>query len=375
MSLRARALLLAFALPVALAAPARAEAPVIAKTIVVVAVDPGVTEVDAAKLRVAVGEELEGTAVAPDDARASQARGTITVSIDRVAHALVVSYGEGGKPITRTIDLPGDAAATARAAVLLAGNLARDEAGELAAALRRAKPASTSERSGAPNDTVAESVDGEDARLDRLRAALESNARYGHGARRTIYWTMLGLSLAASGTVLGATLATRTNTAMVVLPEAPILLFSSFMVMPGNFDELVAYYERKRASESSSELVREEVEQAWLRSARQEHRRLRIAGWAEFILGSGVVGLAAWALATLKQAGTSQTIFAGFAWEGAAAMGLGLSWIATDGPIESALRAYEGSSEPEVRSTGGSKMVPHLTLGQGGGVVGIGGRF
>ncbi|MGO9834419.1 MAG: hypothetical protein ACLP1X_09405 [Polyangiaceae bacterium] len=375
MSLRAGALLLALALPLALAAPARAEAPAIAKTIVVVAVDRGATEVDAAKLRGAIGEELEATAVAPDDARASQAHGTITVSIDRVAHALIVSYGEGGKPITRAIDLPGDTAATARAAVLLAGNLARDEAGELAAALRRAKPASPSEGSGAPDDTVAAPVDGEDARLDRLRAALESNARYGHGPRRTIYWTMLGLSLAASGTAFGISLAGHTETAAVVLPEAPILLFSSFMVVPGDFDELVAYYEREHASESSSELVREDVERAWRRSARREHGIRSVGGWAELILGGALVGFDAWALATLKQSGTSQTIVAGFAWEGAAAMGVGLSWIATDGPIESALRAYEGSSGPLLQPAGGSKIVPRLTLGQGGGVLGIGGRF
>ena len=134
----------------AIAPAARAEQPAAARGVVVVDVDPVARGIDAARLRRAIGDELGTDAVAPGDARASAARGTIAVSVDRAAGALVVSYREKAAPIVRRIDLPPDKEATIRAAVMLAGNLARDEASELAEMLRKKVAASEEKAVSAP---------------------------------------------------------------------------------------------------------------------------------------------------------------------------------------------------------------------------------
>jgi hypothetical protein len=382
MNLRAGALLLAFALPVALAPPARADAPAIAKTIVVVAVDPGATGIDAAELRGAIGEELEATAVAPDDALAPQARGTVGVSVDRAAHALVVSYREGtAPPITRTIELPGDAAATARAAVLLAGNLARDEASELAAALRKARPLSPALGSSNSYAAPAEPVDDEAAKLDLLGATLESHARYGHGVRRTIAWTMAGVGLAAEGVGLGVLIAGHSNTGWVLVADGTTMSILSALVAPRDFDKLEQYYEYQRAAGLPAELARQDVEQAWLRSARNERWNRKFLGWTEIIVGSIGAGLSVAFLPPIvehpsERDRTFLAGYAGFLVTEATGLAAGISWVATDGPIESALHAYEASVVGHAVTPGGlSDVGPRFSLGKGGGILGIGGRF
>ena len=83
MRLRACALVLALALPAATASSsARADSALTTAT-VVVDVAPDAVEMDAPRLRAAIGKELGATAVAPDDPLAASARGTITVAIDR----------------------------------------------------------------------------------------------------------------------------------------------------------------------------------------------------------------------------------------------------------------------------------------------------
>jgi hypothetical protein len=114
------------------------EAP--ARDLLVVEVAPDATELDAKKLRDAIGAELGADTVAPDDARAKAATGAIAVSVDHDARQLVVTYRGGAAPLRR-IDLPSDRAGVEQEAVLLAGNLARDEAGDLVTELRKARPA------------------------------------------------------------------------------------------------------------------------------------------------------------------------------------------------------------------------------------------
>jgi prolyl-tRNA editing enzyme YbaK/EbsC (Cys-tRNA(Pro) deacylase) len=115
------------------------------RSVIVVAVAPAARELDVPSLRAAIGAELQADAVGEDDARAASARGRFDVSVDRVARELVVSYSGGAEPLVRRAVLPADARAEARAVVALAGNLGRDEAGELAAELRRAAPAHEAE--------------------------------------------------------------------------------------------------------------------------------------------------------------------------------------------------------------------------------------
>jgi hypothetical protein len=107
-----------------------------AEPVIVVTVSANAPELDPALLRDAIGRELRLEAVGPDDDRAPRARGYLDVSLDRPTHALVVTYRGGAEPLVRHVDLPSDREATTRVVAMLAGNLGRDEAGELTESLR-----------------------------------------------------------------------------------------------------------------------------------------------------------------------------------------------------------------------------------------------
>jgi hypothetical protein len=378
MNLRAGAL--ALALPMAFAPQARADdadGPVAAKA-VVVDVDPSAAEIDVAGLRKAIGKELGAIAVAPDDALAAQARGTIAVSIDGARHALVVSYREHTATITRSIDLPLDPDATARAAVLLAGNLARDEAGEIVAALRKEKP--PVDAAGATGPAPVEPIDEEPGKLDRLGATLEFHAHNGHSLRLAIEWTMLLAGIAAEGVGLGLALEGHSDAGQVLVQGGLGLTLSSAFVAPGNFEELTRYYAHARAADLSPELAREDVEQAWLRVARKEHWNRKFLGWVETVLaGAGAALLTTYFAATIESptvaSRTFLPTFMGFLAVDAIALTLGITCLTTDGPIESALHDYEASAGHAVVRSGGSEIGPRVSLTQGGGIVSIGGRF
>lgn len=86
-------------------------------------------------VREAVAEELGAPALRAADPRAQGARGTLTVSLD-AERRLVVAYRDAaGREVWRTIAVPDDPVAAVATVALLAGNLARDEAGELLAGL------------------------------------------------------------------------------------------------------------------------------------------------------------------------------------------------------------------------------------------------
>jgi hypothetical protein len=372
MNPRIGALVLAFALSIA--QPARAEGPA-ATRIVVVEVDPAATEIDAATLREAIGKELGASAVAPDDAPASQAGGRITVSVDRGGHALVVSYREAAAPITRSIDLPGDPSETTREAVLLAGNLARDEAGELVAALRKSTPApqATSEPTPAP----AGRIDEDTAKLDRLGATLESHAR-GYGLRTGLMWALQGVGLAIEGVGLG--LSFTGHDAGLVLVEGGVgLVLAGSLVAPPNFDNLVQYYAHARAIGLPPDLARQDVEQAWLRVAHFEHRSRRIVGWSAIVLGSISAGWSTWFLVASQPPSASTRsavpVAAGSLAVDAVGLALGVTLVTTEGPVESALHDYEGAAGHEVVQGVATAIGPRVWATPGGAVAGVGGRF
>jgi hypothetical protein len=103
--------------------------------LIVVAVEARARSLDEARLRHAIGVELGEEAVAPGDPRADKARGTLT--IDAFEGKLVVTYAEHDALLARRVDMPASKDAAVRTVVLLAGNLARDEARDLADELRR----------------------------------------------------------------------------------------------------------------------------------------------------------------------------------------------------------------------------------------------
>jgi hypothetical protein len=162
---------------------ALAQKPAVARPVVVVVVAPTATELDASELRAAIGVELQADAVPDTDARAASARGRFDVSVDHAAGELVVSYVGGSEPLVRHVPLPPDAHAEARAVVLLAGNLGRDEAGELTAQMLKsappvtspAQPASDSEKATNEHDErLLMRMLADDARRDRTGRVVTS---------------------------------------------------------------------------------------------------------------------------------------------------------------------------------------------------------
>jgi hypothetical protein len=128
---------------------------------IVVVVEGDGAAVPAEALREAVGRELGAPALAPADPQAAAARGTLTVQLVDAAPApgaagerrLVVVYRDaGGREVWRSIAVPGDPVGAIATIALLAGNLARDEAGELLAQLGRSAqaPAIVAEPAPAP---------------------------------------------------------------------------------------------------------------------------------------------------------------------------------------------------------------------------------
>jgi hypothetical protein len=125
------------AAPAGEAVGAREAAPVV----VVVRAEGG--ELDAGRVRAEVARELGVPAVGPEGAPA-RTRGTLAVTWRAAARELVVGFQHPARgALTRVVDAPDEVERVPHAAALLAGNLARDEAGEL-------PPAAGPAASGAP---------------------------------------------------------------------------------------------------------------------------------------------------------------------------------------------------------------------------------
>jgi hypothetical protein len=366
----------------ALLAPCIAKAQSAPKTIIVVDLPRGDPALDANRLRAAVASELDADAVASDDPRASRASGTLRVSIDRAAHALVVAYQGRTEPVVRKVDLPRSTQATERAAVVLAGNLARDEAGELASELRKAKTTATATTTAAPASEAAPPEDQKAIHdLNWLGVVLAHETRASR-PREVAADLMLGASLGisvASGFCTawaGASSSSWNNYGVWYLfGAATLTTMGSVLVRPGDFGELSEYYARDRASAHSAADVLDEVEQAWLRSARAERRRRRVVGWIETIGGGLLVAGSATTLVDDSQQahGFPATPFVVLGVEGAAALGLGIDLVLSESPLESALHEYERGAERVVTPT--ETLLPVFVPVSGGGILGLSGRF
>ncbi len=357
---------------------------------VVVDVDPRLSEIDAAKLRAAIGAELSAQALAPGDPGAAQARGTITVSIERAAHTLVVSYREQGAPVERSIDLPRDAKSVARAAVLLAGNLARDQAQELLAELRKkeapegsgqaeATPLTATPERGRADSAVDTQLAGEARDVERIGAMLASAADSSRSGRTAVAWAVIGAGLLAEagGIYLGVS---GHSDAGLVLDFGSLALFPiGFSLLPnGRLDQLRTYYDEDRALGRPAWMVRDDVERLWVREAQSEHRSRRFAGWFGTLGGAFMLTVGGIAIADTASNGADHSQLA---WEsGALLCGLttvawGVQNLNSDGPVESALHDYELASARHVPVSGQLDVGPRLSLVSGGGVLGVGGRF
>ena len=94
--------------------------------------------VDPDRLRTGVARELSTTCVAPADPRAAMANGRLSVDARSSKKTLTVSFRSpsAGLPVTRSVVLPDSPRAVESSAVILAGNVARDEAADVLSAMK-----------------------------------------------------------------------------------------------------------------------------------------------------------------------------------------------------------------------------------------------
>ena len=337
---------------------------------VVVSVASDTTELDAARTRAEIGKELEADAVSPEDARAAGATGRIDVSIDRATRRLVVSYRGSAASLVRRVDLPGDPDAISREAVLLAGNLARDEAGELAAALRRPRPANAPADAPSPEDLA------ERAREERIRRVLADYAARDRSVRLPAAWTLLVVGAAGAGTSLY--LGTRGGDAAKLAPTflsdgvALGTLGVLWLVNPSPFERMSTYYEANVSDAGPRQGLREEMEQRWRKEADN-------AGFARLVLGIvwvsvGAAGVALDSYQLASESPTTVTTVTNVTGlvMGATFLGAGIVTLATEPDVEARLHEYERATGHPIELT---DVGLRLTPTQGGVVAGLGGRF
>jgi hypothetical protein len=102
--------------------------------VLVVLVDPGSTSLDPAEVRAAIARELRVDVV---DAPVAGAAGTMSVKVEGTTElTMTFQSTDGWVEVTRQVALPADPSEQIETMALLAGNLARNEAGELLAGLK-----------------------------------------------------------------------------------------------------------------------------------------------------------------------------------------------------------------------------------------------
>lgn len=333
--------------------------------VIVVEVTEATPEIDADWLRAAIARELHAATVRPTDPRARSARGTVTVDMDRAGGKLTVTYLARSLPTTRRIALPADGAAARDAAVMLAGNLARDEAGELAAELRPPSPAVDAKAPAGPADLQAEELRERAVTRARLQGTLDTlAARESHD--RTFAWTTAFLGGFAAlvavdqvdpgygtpGAALVSSLAS-TSTMGVAFGAGWITLYAG-----SSFDKLADAH--RKGAESYA------TEDRWRRFAQKERSLRRATGIVELSLGAVAVAAGSVALATPSAFTSDDQRYALTGVMFGAAVGealLGIYYLTTEGPVGTALHAYELSTGRIARPR--SAWLEHVRIGCG----------
>jgi hypothetical protein len=275
-----------------LATAAFADPPDPRPAVVVVAIAPTASELDGPKLRAAIGAELETDAVPEDDARAATARGRFDVSVDRAARELVVSYVGGSEPLVRHLALPADAQAEARAVVAIAGNLGRDEAGDLAAQMRKAAPPPSPTPAANHADEAASERDelllmrmlADDASRDRTERIATSLTLIGLGAG-AIAVGMIDEDRAGGQRVLSLVTPLGLPLVLVGVFGYPFADLDVGLTRRSRLERLSDYY--SPGSETGRPWARSQVEQMWTAKALEAHRERE--GIAPLLIGVGAI--------------------------------------------------------------------------------------
>lgn len=353
------------------------------KPVLAVDIAPGEPELNPTTLRAAIGAEIGDEAVAPDDPRAPNAVGTVSVSVERAAHALIVAYRGANEPIMRRVDLPPDPAAIERTAVMLAGNLARDEGDELAQSLRKPKPTPEG------GDRATDGANEASRDFDRLGAALVSADGASRSKRAwSVALEVTGGVAISGGLIIGSFSASssgHTDVPLLVGGEAIFvaggaLTAFSAALRPGDYSGLIDRYQSWREYPKPAD-ARADLEQLWRESARREHRRRAIAGTLVFVSsgialtgGVGVLCLAAVSPSRFGTPATGEAI--GLLAFGAAVAPFGVYMMKTDGDMASALHDYERAPDAMPAQRGARlSLQPIVAPTAGGAFAGLSGEF
>lgn len=332
--------------------------------------------VDAERLRVEIAKETKRPVVLAGDPRGAPASAHITVVLQGAK--LQVRYDAG--TLEREVRAEDGAEARIQQITLLAGNLARNEADELVAQLR--KPASNPallmpEQAAAPSAAPATGSATTDEAYRRLESTLsyhldaDSNGRFYAGGAQLV--------VAAAAVPTGLYIRNRLDEEL-----AGNLLIAGGLTFGlwGTLDLVGSFYDQSAFRTMHQDLVRKyqanpspnviaEIEQAWQRDA-QIARSVRrwVAGTG---MGVGALGLAT-GMAFALTAGTSAKDdgrgAASAAIMGASGIALALSvneWF-TPSPSE---RYYEGY----MRATGQWKPTASIAPLPGGAAIALSGHF
>jgi hypothetical protein len=309
------------------------------------------------------------------------------VAIDHAADTLLVSWRENGQEIWRRMDLPRRRALVERATVLLAGNLARNEADELAAELRGdSKDAQFAALKRKIEAEDAAEEDEDEHAVDRLHDVL-AHAEASNRVRRTANAWLTGLGFASLGIGGGIGVyglvspqqpAWAKNFLFYGLDAHLAFLATAALVRPGSFDGIRrAFVAASR--DGSPRSVRDATEHAWLYVADAESNNRRVVGWFEAVGGVLLVGIdASWIVSLTKTPQNSMGFGPAVTSMAAGVLGAasGISLITTDGPVASALHEYERSSWHTVRLVETTGLLsPVVVPTPGGAMFGLEGSF
>lgn len=315
----------------------------------VVVVDVTGDRLDPAHTRELVEHELSVTAVAPDDPRASEATGRIEITGDGAAKKLTVTYRKLDEPIERTIELADERSRAESDAALLAGNLARDEASELAPS-----PVKTPPVTGRPVQKGGTSDADDQRRLSELRGVLgRLSAEERSNAVRGGVVSMTGGALMVGGGVyvfatgdMGDPRALGFATAMTGLGAALAVVGAVVLVAkPDAYAPLAKTLREEEAKGSLPGLIVERVDKEWRREVEEEKTMRDGTSIFNFVIGGLSLAAAGAVIATDSDRSVPVLLLI----SGGLNIAAGIAVRAIEGKLERSYRLWRtvGTSTPE----------------------------
>jgi hypothetical protein len=312
----------------------------------VLVVDVQGDALDAGALRETIAKELKATVVAPDDPRAAKAEGRLTIEAKEIGGPMTVRYQALGAPVARTVMLPMNPKNAQRAAVFMAGNLARDEAGDVLFGMPRAsaapEAAPTAEPQAKDDDARQAEARREYVRVQGLLDHYRQDARRARAVR-----TVASSLYAAAAIPVGIYLSTTSNepdtrrgvgafltgTGTAELWWAMALQFGSDPHEQLKHDLDV----EARKGASPVELL-EKAERDWDRFARDARSARHLGAGFSLVLSAALLGGTAYVGATRNDG----AYFVGWGLAtGAILFTIGVERLLVETPIETSFRTYQ----------------------------------